>query len=70
MADAEKQAKIDAAIERAKTLKAAAEPPPTNDVNTKPVADLEKQAKIEAAIARAKAQKAAALKAKEDQSKE
>lgn len=70
--DAEKQAKIAAAIERAKAMKAAKEaeksqmPPPETQVN-KPeektavsgVVDAEKQAKIAAAIERAKAMKAA-----------
>ena len=56
-ADAEKQAKITAAIARAKAAKAAAEAVPAAE---KPDADAEKQAKIDAAIARAKAAKAAA----------
>ncbi len=70
-ADAEKQAKIDAAIARAKAQKAAATEAKAGD---KPKAtskqltdDAEKQAKIDAAIARAKAQKAAALKEKAKQ---
>lgn len=72
-ADAEKQAKIAAAIERAKAAKAAAEaaktqtsaeaavkPAPTP--SAAPVADAEKQAKIAAAIERAKAAADAAKK--------
>lgn len=58
--DAEKQAKIDAAIARAKAQKAdanSAEPK-----SKQPVADAEKQAKIDAAIKRAKTLKAATAK--------
>lgn len=63
--DADKQAKIDAAIARAKALKAAANNQPTNKKMAKPLTtDADKQAKIDAAIARAKAQKAEAEKAK------
>lgn len=60
-ADAEKQAKIAAAIEKAKAAKAAA-PTASAEVSANPVptVDAEKQAKIDAAIARAKAAKAAA----------
>jgi electron transport complex protein RnfC len=71
-ADAEKQAKIAAAIERAKAMKAAKEaeksqvPPPDAQVSepvektaASGVVDAEKQAKIAAAIERAKAMKAA-----------
>lgn len=79
--DEDKQAKIAAAIARAKAQKAdAANLADAKESTTrksitkmdteKPVADEEKQAKIAAAIERAKAQKAAALKAKEDQIKE
>jgi Na+-translocating ferredoxin:NAD+ oxidoreductase subunit C len=67
---AEEKAEVADAIDRAKTLKAAATKAPTNPNTTKPVADAEKQAKIAAAIERAKVQKAAALKAKENQTKE
>ncbi|PCI55142.1 MAG: electron transport complex subunit RsxC [Methylophilaceae bacterium] len=58
-----KQAKIAAAIARAKAQKAAASAEGAGKAtadNSNPVADDEKQAKIAAAIARAKAQKAAA----------
>lgn len=66
-AEEDKQAKIAAAIARAKALKAAASKPIAKAGDSKPVTDEEKQAKIAAAIARAKAQKAAAIKAKENQ---
>lgn len=57
--DADKQAKIEAAIARAKVLKAAANNQPTKEKMAKPLTtDADKQAKIDAAIARAKAQKA------------
>jgi Na+-translocating ferredoxin:NAD+ oxidoreductase subunit C len=62
--DADNQAKIAAAIERAKAAKAAAVAGNTEaatSVKTPPVIDAEKQAKIDAAIARAKAAKAAAM---------
>jgi len=68
-ADAEKQAKIAAAIERAKAQKAAASSNVSkkdSKTTTSPEVDADKQAKIKAAIARAKAQKAAAEKAKKD----
>lgn len=78
-ADAEKQAKIAAAIERAKAAKAAAESAKaqagaensakvTSAPSATPVADAEKQAKIAAAIERAKAAKAAADAAKKENS--
>ena len=69
-ADADKQAKIEAAIARAKAQKAAANgtSSKTSKVAKAPQADVEKQAKIEAAIARAKAQKAEADKIKAAQS--
>ena len=70
IADEDKQAKIAAAIERAKLQKAAANKTVTKAEVNKPLIDEEKQAKIAAAIERAKTQKAAALKAKEDQLKE
>lgn len=63
--DAEKQAKIDAAIARAKAQKAAASNAGTDSAkpeNKQPVADAEKQAKIDAAIKRAKTLKAATAK--------
>ncbi len=67
-ADAEKQAKIAAAIERAKAQKAAATKTEASskERSSNPTPDADKQAKIEAAITRAKAQKAAADKAKKD----
>jgi H+/Na+-translocating ferredoxin:NAD+ oxidoreductase subunit C len=65
-----KQAKIAAAIERAKAQKAAASKTTGKANAGKPVTDAEKQAKITAAIERAKAQKAAAIEAKKNQSKE
>lgn len=66
-ADGDKQAKIAAAIARAKAQKAAAGsdkvPAKKSSSSTaEPVADADKQAKIAAAIERAKAQKAAASK--------
>lgn len=63
--DAEKQAKIDAAIARAKAQKAAAGKADANSAepeSKQPVADAEKQAKIDAAIKRAKTLKAATAK--------
>lgn len=63
--DPEKQAKIQAAIERAKAAKAAATAEASN-TTAQPVADAEKQAKIQAAIERAKAAKAAAEAAKQE----
>lgn len=66
MVNEDKQAKIAAAIERAKLQKAVANKTEYNADANKPEVDAEKQAKIAAAIERAKAQKAAALKTKED----
>jgi H+/Na+-translocating ferredoxin:NAD+ oxidoreductase subunit C len=63
--DAEKQAKIDAAIARAKAQKAGAtqgETTLTASATKQPVADAEKQAKINAAIERAKTLKTASTK--------
>lgn len=62
--DEDKQAKIAAAIERAKAQKAAAGSGSKATKKGTPAANGDKQAKIEAAIARAKAQKVAALEAK------
>lgn len=59
----DKQAKIAAAIARAKAQKQVAQGA-KSDTPSKLAADAEKQAKIKAAIARARAQKVAALKAK------
>jgi Na+-translocating ferredoxin:NAD+ oxidoreductase subunit C len=58
--DPEKQAKIQAAIERAKAAKAAAAGEAPKETASPPAVDPEKQAKIQAAIERAKAAKAAA----------
>ncbi len=63
--DADKQAKIDAAIARAKAQKAAATQGDTTtpaSTTKQPVVDAEKQAKIDAAIKRAKTLKAATAK--------
>jgi Na+-translocating ferredoxin:NAD+ oxidoreductase subunit C len=70
LADEEKQAKIAAAIARAKAQKEVASKVTTKENAGNPMVDEEKQAKIAAAIERAKAQKAAALAAKENQLKE
>lgn len=67
VANNDKQAKIAAAIAKAKAAKAAAEVAKSGEtvVTGAPSADAEKQAKIAAAIAKAKAAKAAADAAKE-----